>query len=491
MDKVTIEKLNEVHVRVHAEPGIKMEMSDRFEFYVPGYKFIPSYRNKMWDGRIRMLNTMTGIIYAGLVPRIQKFCEDRQYHCDIDKELVPKTSDIPTDIGYQLAKDLNCPFVPLDYQNEAIYASLRSERRLILSPTGSGKSFILYLLSRYYRILSDTKVLIIVPTTSLVAQMEKDFNDYNRNNDVNLNIHCIMGGVDKNVDADYTISTWQSIYKLKKDWFDKFGMVIGDEVHQFKAKSTMAIMEKCSDVRYRIGTTGTLDDSQTHKLTLEGLFGSVYKATKTKKLIADKTLAEFKIKSLVLQHPDEDKKIVSKLDYQSEIDFIVRNEARNKFIRNLAWSLQGNTLVLFQFVEKHGKVLDVLLRDQNEDKNIYFIHGGIKTEERESVRELVENSNNNIILASYGTFSTGINIKRLDNLIFASPSKSKIRNLQSIGRILRRGNGADKAVLYDIADDLNWKSKMCFASKHFVERMKQYGEEGFDVKIYNIKLENK
>lgn len=485
MDKVTIEKLNETHVRIHADPSVKMEMSDRFEFYVPGYKFIPSYRNKMWDGKIRMLNTMTGMIYSGLVPHIVKFCEDREYLCDIDDDLIPKT-EIPDDFGFQLAKEFDAPFVPRDYQNDAVVTALSRQRGLLLSPTASGKSFIIYLVSRYLNQYANKKVLIIVPTTSLVSQMSKDFIIYNKERP--LSIHTIMAGADKDVDADYTISTWQSIYKLKKDWFEKFDVVIGDECHLFKAKSTMAIMEKLPYAKYRYGFTGTLDGTQTHKLTLEGLFGATYKVTATKELIADETLSDFNIKSLVLKHCDEDKKIVAKMDYQSEIDFIVRNGARNKFIRNLAWSLNGNTLVLFQFVEKHGKILDVLLRDQNEDKNIFFIHGGVKTEDRENVRELVEKSNNNIILASYGTFSTGINITNLDNLIFASPSKSKIRNLQSIGRVLRRGNGSDNAVLYDIADDLNWKSKMCFASKHFVERMKQYNEEGFDVKIYNVDL---
>ena len=221
-------------------------------------------------------------------------------------------------------------------------------------------------------------------------------------------------------------------------------------------------------------------------MVLEGLFGSVFQVTETKKLIEDNTLADFKIKAISLHYPDNVRKENRNKSYQDEIDWIVKNESRNKFIRNLAWSLPGNTLVLFQFVEKHGKLLEPML--QKEGKTVHFIHGGVKGEDREAVRSVTESTSDNIILASYGTFSTGINIKRLDNIIFASPSKSKIRNLQSIGRVLRKGNGKEKATLYDIVDDLQWKSSKNFAVQHFMERVKIYSSEGFEFKIYNVDL---
>jgi len=247
-------------------------------------------------------------------------------------------------------------------------------------------------------------------------------------------------------------------------------------------------MEKAPNTVYRYGFTGTLDDSQTHQLVLEGLFGQVYQVTQTKKLIDDSTLADFTIKAIVLGYSDSARKINNNKSYQEEIDWIVQNEARNKFIRNLAWNLKGNTLILFQFVEKHGRVLEPML--QCEGKSVHFIHGGVNAEDRESVRRIAESSNDNIILASYGTFSTGVNIKRLDSVVFASPSKSKIRNLQSIGRVLRKGNGKDKATLYDIVDDLQWKSKKNFAINHFMERVKIYTAEEFEFKIYNVDIKD-
>ena len=482
MEQVHVEKVDNVYVRINAEPSVKMEMSGYFEFYVPGYKFMPAYKNRMWDGKIRLLNTMTGMIYAGLLPYIIKFCKDRDYDVSIDRELYPE-KEYYENAGYDLSKEFDCAFPPREYQNDAVAHALHNNRSLFLSPTASGKSYIIYLLSRYH-VEQGRKVLIVVPTTSLVSQMASDFVEYNKNR--KLDIHKIMGGVDKNVDADYTVTTWQSIYKLRKDWYEKFDVVIGDEAHLFKAKSLTKVLEKTPHIKYRYGFTGTLDDSQTHKLVLEGLFGPVKQVTETKKLIDDGTLAEFDIKSLVLSYPNDVRQLNKNKTYQEEIDWIVKSEARNKFIKNLAWSLEGNTLILFQFVDKHGRVLEPML--QREGKQVHFIHGGVDADTREQVRKIAESTSDNIILASYGTFSTGVNIKRLDNIIFASPSKSKIRNLQSIGRVLRKGNGKEKATLYDIVDDLQWKNKENFAVRHFKERVKIYSESGFDFRIYNIDI---
>lgn len=482
MEKVHVEKIDNVHVRIQAEPSVKMEMSGYFEFFVPGYKFMPAYKNRVWDGKIRLLNTMTGLVYAGLLPYIIKFCKDRDYEVTIDRELHPEKEYYET-AGFDLAKEFDSAFEPREYQNDAVAHALHNNRALFLSPTASGKSFIIYLLARYH-VEQGRKVLIVVPTTSLVSQMSSDFIEYNKNRP--LDIHKIMGGVDKNVDADYTVTTWQSIYKLRKDWYEKFDVVIGDEAHLFKAKSLTKVLEKTPHVKYRYGFTGTLDDSQTHKLVLEGLFGPVKQVTETKKLIDDGTLAEFGIKALVLSYSQEMRQINKNKTYQEEIDWIVKSEARNKFIRNLAWSLEGNTLILFQYVEKHGKLLEPLLH--KDGKEVHFIHGGVNADDREAVRKIAEATTDNIILASYGTFSTGVNIKRLDNIIFASPSKSRIRNLQSIGRVLRKGNGKEKATLYDLVDDLQWKNKENFAVRHFKERVKIYSESGFDFKIYNIDI---
>jgi len=286
------------------------------------------------------------------------------------------------------------------------------------------------------------------------------------------------------------ISTWQSLATFDKEYFKDFGCVIGDEAHLFKSKELQKILGSLINAKYRIGTTGTLDDSKTHKLVLEGLFGTVHHVTTTRELIDRKQLADLKIQCIVLKYPKEDCVQVKNLKYQEEMDYIVSHEKRNRFIRNLVKKQTGNTLVLFQYVEKHGKILHQMIGDTIDPKTrkLFFVYGGTDTKDRETVRSITENEKNAIIVASYGTFSTGINIRNLHNIVFASPSKSKIRNLQSIGRGLRLGGNKDTATLFDIADDFSYKTYKNFTMNHFMERINIYSEQDFDYEIHNVDL---
>jgi len=488
-DTLLIDKKNEVFMTVQTEPGLAQELSDYFTFYVPGYRFMPSYKNRMWDGKIRLFNLKNKTLYNGLIDHVIKFTKDRNYK--IQYKSYPKIlNKYNKDDFERFTKSLNLTHTPRDYQVDAVLHAINHERCLLLSPTASGKSFIIYLILRYYQQkLSNFKALIIVPTTSLVAQMASDFNDYAKNDSWNssVNIHSIFAGRDKVSEKPIYISTWQSLYKLPLNYYSDFDLVLGDEAHQFKARSLQQIMENTVKTKYRFGTTGTLDGTQTHQLMLEGLFGKTYKVITTKELIDKKTLSSFKIKALVLQYPDEIRKNLKGINYREEIEFLINNETRNKFIRNLAVSLENNSLVLFQMVEKHGKVIYDLIKEKvNEERKVFFVYGGTDTETRESIRHISEQEKNAIIVASYGTFSTGINITNLHNIIFASPSKSRIRNLQSIGRGLRKNKSKEIAILYDIADDLSYKSSKNYTLTHFVERIKIYNEEQFNYKIITI-----
>lgn len=482
MDKIQVEKFDEVYIKIKAEPGVMMELSDVFTFTVPGAQFSPAYRSKFWDGKIRLLNVMTGLIYAGLLSYIEDFCEKRKYEIEYLSDF--STEEFSIKEAKEFIAKLKPTMEPRDYQLDAFVHAVRERRALLLSPTASGKSFIIYLLVRYYA----KRTLIIVPTTSLVSQLSSDFADYGFKSDAL--VHRVYAGQDKGTSKPITITTWQSVYKLPKEFFDSFDVVIGDEAHLFKAKSLTAILTKLSGCRYRFGFTGTLDGTQTNRLVLEGLFGTVRKVVSTAELIEKKHLADFQIKAIVLSYPDEVRKMIARSgDYQSEMDYLVRLEARNKFIRNLSLSLEGNTLLLFQFVEKHGKELFAKIKEEAGDRKVFYVAGSVDGEEREEIRKIVENESNAIIVASFGTFSTGVNIKNLHNVIFSSPSKSRVRNLQSIGRGLRKSDNKDSATLYDIADDLTWKSKKNFTLLHFMERVKIYNEEKFKYKLYKVTLE--
>lgn len=492
---IDVEPLNAVHMKISADSGTKMELEQYFMFRPEGYQFVPSYKNRVWDGYIRIFQAMRPTLYVGLLSYLQKFCNDRGYELRVNGEMY-QPEPVPDDYGYEIAEEINCKFKPRDYQNEYVVNAIRNNRSLSLSPTSSGKSLIIYLIQQHYWQTYQHRTLIIVPTISLVHQMAGDFVDYGCTDEV----YKIQGGVDKRTDAPVVISTWQSLIKLPKEWFDQFGVVLGDEAHQFQAKSLQKIMDKLTDCHYRHGFTGTLksSESKTHRLVLEGCFGEVKKYVSTKDLMDSGTVADFNVKAIVLAYNNDTKKNFRKAlkdiaepsrKYPAEREFITNNQKRNIFIRNLLWSLEGqNNLVLFDLVEKHGKILEPLLR--RDDRQLHFIYGGTKGDERENIRHLIENDpiKQHDILASYGVFSTGVNLKKLDNVIFASGSKSEIKVLQSIGRALRKGNDADKATLYDIADDLSVGSFENYTLKHFKKRIDIYGREQFNFKVYTVSI---
>ncbi len=487
MSDVILHKLNEAYIKVECEKSISQELSSYFSFRVPGYQFVPAYKNKLWDGFIRLYDLRTNQIYHGLVPYIEKFCAERNYTSEINSE-ISVTESFSLVEAVDFIRTLDLPHEIRDYQLNAFVQAVRNRRLLLLSPTASGKSLILYVILRWLQESDYKRGLLIVPTTSLVEQMYTDFESYGY--DSEKYCHRQYSGKEKHTNKLLTITTWQSIYKNDADYFEQFDFVMGDEAHQFKAKSLTTILSGCTSAKYRIGTTGTLDGTQTHRLVLEGLFGPVYKATTTSELIDKGQLASFKIKCLILKHNEAICKQARDWDYNTEIDYIVQNPARNEFIRNLALSLNGNTLILFQFVEKHGKDLYSIIKDSVKDRHVFFVFGGTDVEVRESVRAITEKERDAIIVASYGTFSTGVNIRNLHNIIFASPSKSRIRNLQSIGRGLRKGDNKEEAVLFDIADDFRIGKFVNYTLKHFIERVKIYDDEKFNYKFYNIELKN-
>jgi superfamily II DNA or RNA helicase len=483
--EIKLYKKNEAFVKFECERHIAQELSDFFTFFVPGYQFMPAYKNRLWDGKIRLAELKTNTIYHGLIEYIREFCNERNYNLYLEPT-IHYTENYSLKEAKEFSDTLNLPHEVRDYQLNAFVHAVRNRRLLLLSPTASGKSLIIYLIIRYLQSTNAQKGLLIVPTTSLVEQMFSDFKSYGFDSDEYC--HRQYSGKEKHTNKFLTITTWQSIYKNPKEYFEQFDFVVGDEAHQFKAKSLTTILSQCINAKHRIGTTGTLDGTQTHKLVLEGLFGPVFKVTTTSELIEKKQLADFNIKCLILKYPEEVCKQAKKWTYAEELDYIVTNPSRNKFIKNLALSLEGNTLVLFQFVEKHGKILYELIKQEANKRHVFFVFGGTDVEIRESVRAITEKETNAIIVASYGTFSTGVNIRNLHNIVFASPSKSRVRNLQSIGRGLRIGENKSKAVLFDISDDMRLGKFTNYTLQHFVDRVKIYDNEKFNYKFYNINL---
>ena len=492
MSEITITKVNEVYAKIECEKHIAKEVSEYFTFFVPGYTFVPAYRNKIWDGKIRLFDSRNSQIYMGLIGNVEEFCQERDYtftHDFVD-------DDYPLYHAKKFISELQIhargePIEVREHQIEGYIHAMRKRRALLLSPTASGKSLIIYLIFRQLQQYQNLKGLVIVPTTSLVEQLYSDFADYNNDN-MEEHLHRVYQGKDKESSKPLIISTWQSLYKLPKEYFHQFDYVIGDEAHLFKAQSLTTILTACINAKYRVGLTGTLDGTKTHKLVLEGLFGPVNKVITTRELIDKNQVSNFEVKCLILKHPNEKCLEYKDKTYQEEIQYLISNEVRNKFIKNLAVSLGKNTLILYQMVDKHGRILYDMIKDTEKigNRKVFFVYGGTDTNDREEIRRIMEIENDAIVVASYGTFSTGINIRNLHNIIFAMPTKSTIRTLQSIGRGLRQSEGKEQATLYDIADDLRYKKHMNYTLKHFVERTKIYNDEQFPFKIYKIGLKN-
>jgi superfamily II DNA or RNA helicase len=489
-DLINLTLDNHAMMDVDTTRAIKQELSEHFSFYVPGYKFMPAYKSRAWDGKIRLFNMNTSEINVGLLQKVAQFAKDRSYRINfVEHEKygsLLNTSDIPRETVEQFIETLGIPYTPHSYQVDAIKHAIDNKRCVLISPTGSGKSLIAYVLMRWFLLHNDSKVLIIVPTTGLVEQMIGDFEDYGY---PRSKCHAIYSGKDKTTKHRVVVSTWQSIYKQPRQWFAKYTHIIGDECHGFKAKSLSSIMNKSWNAAHRVGLTGTLDGTQTNELVLVGLFGPVYQVTTTKQRMDEDTLSQLDISILHLKYPDSIRKDFGKKDYASEIKFLIKHEPRNNFIANLSTTLPGNTLVLFRFVKDHGKVLFDLIEDRvADDRKVFYIHGSTAVSDRDAVRSIVEKQKDAVIVASMGTFSTGINITNLHNIVFANPVKGQIKVLQSIGRSLRKSEDGTSAHLYDIADDISYGKRKNHALRHSAARVVIYEKEQFPFTFHEVEL---
>jgi superfamily II DNA or RNA helicase len=485
---ISVSKINELYLRVDANRDILLEIFDLFSFYADGYKYMPSYKAGTWDGRVRLFNLKQQKLAIGLLAQLFRFLQSTKIEFNIDpsllklvnfnKEIEEFVKTIPN------ISTLN-PTGKYQFQSDLFQQALKLNRALILSPTGSGKSHIIYFFVRFLLKYTDQSILIVVPTVSLVMQLESDFATYaNDGFSVSKNVHRIYAGQPKNPgNKRIVITTWASARVQPPEWFDRFGSFICDEAHQADTQSITTILNNIPNLKFKFGLTGTIENTKSHKLVLSGWFGSIISSLRTKKLMDSGVLSELAIEAKIIDYSEKDRKNAwsSFKSYQDEIKWLVHNKSRNEFIVDLAFKEPKNTLVLFNLVEGHGHILyDIAVeRTQGTNKKVFFIHGGVKAEEREYIRKTVEHSEGNIIFASYGVFSVGTNLKNLHVVIFAHPYKSKIKNLQSIGRVLRTNFNKSSAKLVDIADDLSYNSKHNITFTHYLQRLKIYHDERF------------
>ena len=502
-DTIKLEYIDESFLRIHCERAILREMTEHFRFRPANYQFMPKFRNKMWDGYVNLIDCRSRTMHVGHLNDIMVFCKNRGYKLLTTKGLEPpvleKTPKLDKE-AVALIESLNIhsdglKITPYDYQIGAVEWALAHHRGILLSPTATGKSLMIYLMLHFYsqKILEDhEKILVVVPSTNLVEQMFSDFDDYASEISWNSEDNCnrIYSGMDRDATKKIVISTWQSIYRRPKDFFGQFGAIFMDECHLGEANSQKGILEKAGNCKYRFGLTGTLRESKCHKMVLQGLLGPIFQVTTYKKEMKHKRISTISIDSLILKYPESEAKPARKLKYHDERKFLTTHVGRNNFIANLALNIEGNTLILCELIGDHLHLLEDILNEKNtKNRNIHLIHGAVSAKDREKVRELMRTEKDAIILASYSTVQHGMNVKNLNNIIFASPSKSIVRVLQSIGRGLRITENKNSMRLYDIGDDLRGDTKKeNFSYKHLLHRCKIYDDEHFEYKFRKISL---
>lgn len=498
---ISLEKINNVYMRVRADASTRMEMMEYFSHYAPNFKFHPRFKAKIWNGKIGLFHLNDSSIYTGLLEDVLKFADEYGYDVQGTEQFIQKRDVERTKKIIQQIKSI--PIIDKielrDYQLAAIASCIENERQTVISPTGSGKSLIIHLLCQWHLKYNEPEypILIIVPTLSLISQMKNDFLEYNPRIDPE-SIHTIFAGQDKRfgLKTKIIVSTWQSLHSIIKEergisYFNLFEMVIVDECHNAKSSSLIGIMEKCVNAQYRIGMTGSLPKETLSQLTIKGLFGKFFQTTSTYDLQKKNLLADLSIKCIKLNYDAKEREIVKKLSYPDEIKYLVANERRNEFIASLAWGQLGNCLLLFNTI-KHGKRLYEILKEKNKEgkRKVFLIYGGVGADEREQIRKIVTTEKNAILVASYGTLSTGVNIPSISSMIFSIGSKSSIRVIQSIGRGLRISPDGKSTVLYDIIDDLSYKSRENFALRHATERVSIYIKERFNFKVTELEFTN-
>jgi superfamily II DNA or RNA helicase len=484
-----IKYYNEAFVSIDCEYDEAQELSDVFSFYSPNHQWSPKYQSGIWDGKIHLFDINNCLLPFGLLKKLIGYLKLSDYEYEIEPRLLEMGGKTSSDEILQFCNEvLKADLVPRDYQIKTIQYFLYHQKMIGVSATASGKSFIYYILFNLLRYLyDDIKCLLLVPRTSLVEQMSSDFQEYAKNLcDFRKYNHRIYSGREKYTNKMITISTWQSLKNMPPEYFEKFNCVVVDEVHEATAKELPRIVHHCINAIYRVGMTGHLKDCKIAKMQLNGLLGNIKTFSKSAELIEKGYLSDIEIKCIILKYgPDITKKFMGRhhKEYVEENEIIRAISSRKKFLCQLAASRPGNTMILFK-IRDYGRDLYRLIKRNFKDKKVFYIDGTVKVKYREKVRAVAEKYDDVIIVASYGTFSTGINIKNLHNLIFGESVLSSVKVIQSIGRLLRKYFNKN-AKLYDVTDDLTYRSRRNYVLKHFLRRIKYYDQEQFEYDVTN------
>lgn len=394
---ITIRFKDELKCYIDCDRSIALGIKDRFSFMAKNYKYSPSYKYGSWDGRISLFNLKTQEFYVGLLPDLFKWAKELRYTVQFrdDEKYLFKPFVKFEESFFEETLPKIAKFPPKDYQVKYVREALTWNKLLILSPTGSGKSFTIYCMLRYILMHTDFKILINVPSISLVEQLFSDFKDYTIDDwNVDEDVTKVYSKSEENPNARVVISTWQSCASKPASYYKQFDAYFCDEAHGASAKVITGIIDNLAHAKVRVGLTGTLDGTDLHELEMIARFGRLFRVVSTADLMESGDLAPLKVNFLKVKYPLEECKLITKksTEYQSEIAYILEHEARNKLLIKLAMNQKKNTLMLFQFVDKHGKKLLAEMNDQADKylKKVFFIYQKVSGDEREVIRKTLD-----------------------------------------------------------------------------------------------------
>jgi len=497
---IRLHKVNEVYLRVECSFEQALELKEFLSCYAPNFQFHPKFRQKIWNGKISFFDFRTQCLPIGLLEKFIEFSNnfgyDYEYSFPIEELFDSKFSIDKLNIFFMKifsgVKINDKLLYPRDYQIKAIQNCLYRQRGVIESPTGSGKSLDIYSIIRYILENTEEKILLVVPSVSLVEQMFSDFFDYGWKN-ANNYVDILYSG--KMITGKRVLcSTWQSIYKKSSGFFKDFGAILIDEVHSVgSSQSIQSVAKKCTNAKYRLGFTGTLPEEDHDIFNIYGYLGPQIFELKSAELIDKGVLSKIVIANILFKYPEAIVKKNKNRTYPEEIRTIETYKPRFKVLKYIFENIKDgeNTLILCRHIDHLKEIIDYLEKNVDDKFKLSVIYGAIGPEEREGIRKMMNIEKNIILIGTYATMSTGINIRRIHNVIFASSYKSKIKILQSIGRGLRTHEDKDLLILWDIVDDLTWKKRTGklgknYVYEHFEQRLKYYEQQGF--KYHNLLL---
>lgn len=500
MADIQIVKVNEVRMRCIADLSIREELNDYFKFEDPN--FVPNPFSK-WDGVVRLFTKSSGLIDIGLLFEVFKFCKHNKYSIELDPAL-KYIQDIPDDEIHEFINSLE-PKIRTedheyidaetrDYQFDTIAKAMRQTRCVCELATSAGKSFVLYVMARYYRqrreaLESNLRTLIVVPSIHLVTQLYDNFEEYSHGSAWKpvVNTQLIFDGATKEISKPIVISTWQGIQDQPKEWFHQFGDIVVDEVHTSKSDKLSYILNNCIYADQRLGVTGTLANTRVAGLQVVSHFGAYHKIITARDLIDLGYATDIKVRMVQLKHTAADA-VGLDGDYAKEIDYLISHQSRNEVIAKLALNLKGNVAIMFARIDAHMMVVYEMLSAVK--PNVFVINGEVKIEDRRRIQKAMEEGEDITLLASYGTMQQGVSIKKLHHLVLAHPSKSFIRVIQTLGRLMRQHSSKDVAWIWDLVDNASYNASTNHALRHSHERYKFYLTERHPVEFMKVALGN-